>query len=82
MPSTTYYSYLLRLWQVKKDEEQEWRASLENVETGEKHGFASLEELFAFLKQVSIYINGTSDEGGHNQVQGGGDSPASWLSPL
>ena len=71
MPSTTtYYSYLLRLWQVKKDEEQDWRASLENVETGEKHGFASLEELFVFLKQVSIHINGTSGERGHNQVQG------------
>ena len=68
--TTTYYSYLLRLWQVKKDDGQEWRASLENVETGEKHGFASLEELFVFLKQVPIHINNTSGEGGPNQVQG------------
>ena len=41
-----------------------------------KHGFASLEELFVFLKQVPIHINSTSGEGGPNQVQGGGESPA------
>ena len=39
-----YYSFLLRLWQVKEDGGQEWRASLENVESGEKRGFTSVEE--------------------------------------
>lgn len=40
-------SYLLRLWQA---EGSAWRASLESPHTGERHGFASLEALFAFLE--------------------------------
>jgi hypothetical protein len=50
-----YLSYLLRLWRVGK-EEAVWRASLESPHTGERIGFASLDELFAFLREQ------TSDE--------------------
>ncbi len=45
-----YVSYLLRLW---RDSARKgvWRASLEGPHTGECIGFASLEALFAFLRQ-------------------------------
>jgi hypothetical protein len=46
-----YRSYLLRLWRARDGDVWLWRASLENVRTGERHGFAQLEQLFAFLKQ-------------------------------
>ena len=45
-----YRSYLLRLWRVGT-EEVVWRASLESSHTGEHIGFASLEDLFAFLEK-------------------------------
>ena len=50
-----YRAYLLRLWRVE-DEGRGWRARLENVETGETQGFASLEMLIEFLQ-------GLDDEG-------------------
>ena len=46
-----YRSYLLRLWQAQSGDSSIWRASLEDVRSGERHGFADLEQLFAFLKQ-------------------------------
>ena len=50
-----YVSYLLRLWQSDGSGASGWRASLEDPRTGERVGFANLEQLFAFLMQ------GTSD---------------------
>jgi hypothetical protein len=46
-----YLSFLLRLWRVKQNDENGWRASLENPHTGEKRGFASLELLVDFLRE-------------------------------
>ena len=46
-----YVSYLLRLWSVRVDHETEWRASLESSLTGERLGFASLDELLDFLRR-------------------------------
>jgi hypothetical protein len=46
-----YLAYLLRLWQVNDDGKPIWRAYLENPHTGERHGFANLETLFAFLEE-------------------------------
>jgi hypothetical protein len=46
-----YLAYMLRLWQVSNDGEPIWRTSLESPHTGERHGFASLEMLFAFLEE-------------------------------
>lgn len=46
----SYRSYLLRLWPAKMDGET-WRASLECVQTKERHGFDDLEALFTFLRQ-------------------------------
>lgn len=56
-----YQSYLLRLWQTRDGEKQVWRASLESPGTGQRHGFASLEELFSFL-QVQVNQVGSQDE--------------------
>jgi hypothetical protein len=44
-----YLAYMLRLWQVKSDGEQTWRASLEDAHTGERRGFANLDQLFGYL---------------------------------
>ncbi len=58
-----YYSYLLRIWQVPTSEEHTWRIQLENVQTGEKCGFASLEELLAYLRQVTTQKDDLTGEG-------------------
>jgi hypothetical protein len=47
---THYRSYLLRLWSSGSKAGRGWRASLEDPQTGERLGFASLERLFAFLQ--------------------------------
>jgi hypothetical protein len=44
-----YHAYLLRLWQTGEDETSVWRVLLEDPRTGERHGFADLAGLFAFL---------------------------------
>ncbi len=44
-----YRSYLLRLWRVETGGGTVWRASLETVGTGERHGFAQLHALYSFL---------------------------------
>ena len=56
-----YRSFLLRLWRVEDGGSTVWRASLQDVETGERRGFASPEELIAFLL---------------DQVNGNGAGPA------
>jgi len=47
-----YRAYLLRLWQTGEDETAAWRALLEDPRTGERHGFADLNSLFAFLDEI------------------------------
>ena len=46
---TTSLSYLLRLWATSAGGQPVWRASLEDVRSGERRGFANLEQLFVFL---------------------------------
>lgn len=50
-PKTRYVSYLLRLWETSDGEHAIWRASLECPGTGERHGFADIEALLAYLRQ-------------------------------
>jgi hypothetical protein len=51
-----YVSYMLRMWHDVGDEkaaastEAPWRASLQSPRTGEMVGFASLDDLFGFLR--------------------------------
>jgi hypothetical protein len=49
-----YISYLLRLWQTRDEARSIWRASLEDPQSGERRGFADLEQLCVFLKQQTI----------------------------
>ena len=56
-----YASYLLRLWPTEDQGRVVWRASLESPHSGQRWGFASLDALFAFLRQETI---GTLDPGG------------------
>lgn len=53
-----YLSYLLRLWRVSGDERSHrvgkkviWRASLESSHVGGRKVFASLDDLFDFLRE-------------------------------
>ena len=47
-PTPNYLAYLVRLW---RESETNWRGTLENPHTGQRHAFASIEELLLFLKQ-------------------------------
>jgi len=63
-----YYSCLLRLWREDGQYQTSWRASLEGSLTGTRprtrHAFASLEELFVFLRrQVGAECDATTDKG-------------------
>ncbi len=51
-PKKPYRSYLLRLWCDDPVETPRWQASLDNPHTGERIGFGSLEDLFAFLVEL------------------------------
>ncbi len=46
-----YQSYLLRLW--RESINGEWRASLQNVSTGQCRYFASLSQLCNFLEETT-----------------------------
>ncbi len=46
-------SFVLRLWCSNAAETTYWQASLENSRTGERIGFADLEQLFAYLMELS-----------------------------
>ncbi|MBN1937627.1 MAG: hypothetical protein JW934_23420 [Anaerolineae bacterium] len=52
-PSHSYLSYLLRMWRSGESEQAIWRASLEDPMTGERQGFHTLPDLFAFLERMS-----------------------------
>jgi hypothetical protein len=46
-----YRSYLLRLWRESGVGPGHWRASLQDPESNERIGFATLEQLFSYLRQ-------------------------------
>lgn len=50
---THHLSYLLRLWRTEGLGDFEWRASLEIPETGQRIGFANLEQLFVYLMDLA-----------------------------
>jgi hypothetical protein len=60
MASPNRFAYLLHLWHSTG----QWRASLENLETGNRLGFANLEQLFAYLMDlIEGNFNKQSDPG-------------------
>ena len=53
-----YRVYLLRLWQAQGDDGRPvWRAALEDARTNERHGFADLARLCAFLREQTAAWN-------------------------
>jgi len=48
-----YRAYLLRLWRSRDDGDC-WRASLENAHTLERHVFTEMEDVFAYLQQLTL----------------------------
>lgn len=48
------FSFLLRVWLAGDGSQPQWRASLENIRTGERRGFTSLEALSEFLQQIEF----------------------------
>jgi hypothetical protein len=63
-------SYLLHLWQVERNGEQVWWASLENPLTGERQAFADLTELYAFLDEKTIDL---LQPAGENTLESSGE---------
>jgi hypothetical protein len=50
-----YISYLLRVWRSNGRGKKAWQASLQDPHTGERLGFASLDDLFAYLeRQIGV----------------------------
>ncbi len=49
-PTRSYMAFLLRLWQTQNGEDG-WRACLQDVHTGERKGFTSIDDLFIFLRE-------------------------------
>lgn len=50
-----YRAYLLRCWQEDSanSDSPVWRFSLEGVRDNQRHGFADLQSLLAFLQQMT-----------------------------
>jgi hypothetical protein len=46
-------AYLLRLWRIGEGDGAVWRASLQDVRTGERVGFPGLAEAFAYLQRCT-----------------------------
>jgi hypothetical protein len=46
-----HLAYLLRLWRAEEGTQPIWRASLQDVRTGKRLGFAGLDEAVAYLRQ-------------------------------
>jgi hypothetical protein len=74
-----YFSYLLRLWQAGTGQGAAWRASLEEIPTGERRAFASLDDLFAYLREQTRASpppeEGRAGEGSQPGPGDGADSP-------
>lgn len=45
-----YLAYMVRLWTVRRNGGRLWRASVEDVRTGERQAFADVAGLVAFLQ--------------------------------
>jgi hypothetical protein len=59
-----YYSFLLRMWQTQDGDSFVWQASLEQPGTGERRGFADVQDLFQFLThQMALRSEHPAGEG-------------------
>lgn len=62
-----YHSYLLRMWWARDKDKTVWRASLESPHSGERYNFATLEELFRFLRWQTVQLTDQSETAGPKQ---------------
>ncbi len=53
MSKLDYAAYMLRLWKVKTQEKNEWRASLESPRTGIRYFFSDLQSLYAYITDTT-----------------------------
>jgi len=67
-----YISYLLRLWTTDSGGKLLWRASLQSARTGQRRGFAGLEDLAAFLQEQTGSPPATAEARGRKE-EGGDD---------
>lgn len=72
MNNVSNFSFLLRIWRVRRNNELVWMASLEDPRTSKRRGFTSLEGLFAFLSQEveQVSLQGESRTGNPNSTDG------------
>jgi len=49
-----YRAYLVRMWRVCSGGQKGWRALAEDAHSGERHAFADLTQLFAFLEKATL----------------------------
>jgi len=64
-----YLAYQLRLWRARGGGEIVWRVSLKSARTRESRAFATLDDLFDFLRQQTSVSSG-SDGGEPLDVDG------------
>jgi hypothetical protein len=60
-----YRAFMLRCWEVRSPQPggaAAWRFSLEDPHTGQKHGFADLEALNAFLEAELAQTDSTRED--------------------
>ena len=57
-----YLSFLMRLWRVSGQEQTVWRVSLENPATGEQQAFASLDDLFDYVRRETAESSNVGDD--------------------
>jgi hypothetical protein len=63
-----HLAYLIRLWRVDDGQRAIWRASLQDVRTGQRRGFADLESACRFLRaQIEIASAGTGRDAWHDR---------------
>ena len=60
-PVPDYRTYVLRFWRMRGTGAAGWRASLASPDSGERHGFASLDDLLMFLRQETGAGSGAED---------------------
>lgn len=48
-----YRAYLVRLWQIDRNGQPVWRASVEDAHTGERRAFSDIFHLLTFLEETA-----------------------------
>jgi hypothetical protein len=66
-----YISFMLRLWLTQDGTQSIWRVSLEDPVSGERRGFANIEQLCAFLKRQISADGGSGGLPAENRKKAG-----------